>query len=85
LVHQGWSLSVRIGVVIYRENNVRKVVICLENLHHYFYFLVIPRRNQYKTDASLQVKKENISIDSGLHWKKVELFHLIKLVKMITV
>jgi hypothetical protein len=31
-VHQGWSLSVRIGVVIYRENNVRKVVICLENL-----------------------------------------------------
>ena len=34
LVHQGWSLIVRIGVVIYRENILLKVVICLENLHY---------------------------------------------------
>ena len=32
LVHRGWSLIVRIGVVIYRENTLLKVVICYENL-----------------------------------------------------
>ena len=32
LVHQGWSLIVRIGVVIYCENILLKVVICYENL-----------------------------------------------------
>jgi len=44
LVHQGWSLIVRIGVVIYCENILLKVVICLENLHpiqigEYIYFI----------------------------------------------
>jgi hypothetical protein len=32
LVHRGWSLIVRIGVVIYCENFLLKVVIRLENL-----------------------------------------------------
>ena len=36
LVHQGWSLIVRIGVVIYCENLLQKVVICLENLQFCF-------------------------------------------------
>ena len=47
LVHQGWSLIVRIGVVIYCENLLRKVVICLENLQKHARDIIEDWRKDY--------------------------------------